>query len=121
MMRVLGQRRVIRAVLVVAIAFLPAMALTGPSHADVAVIETTVTLEDSSEASVNAAVHVALDFALREAMAQGFQWFRPLSAFLGNNYVSVQIIAATRPIDREETVEDPGPGMPAPVTTKYDL
>lgn len=109
-MSVLGQRRVIRAVLAVAIAFLSAIALAGPSHGDVAVIETTVPLEDSSEASVNAAVHVALDFALREAMARGFQWFRPLSAFLGTNYVGVQILAATGPIDREEAEEDPGPG-----------
>ena len=63
----------------------------------------------------------ALDFALREARGRGFQWFRPLSAFLGTNYVGVQILAATGPIDREEAEEDPGPGMPAPVTTKYDL
>jgi hypothetical protein len=125
MMKLLGQRRAIRAVLVVAIAFLAAIAWPGRSHADVAVIETTVPLEDSSEASVEAAVHVALDFALREAMARGFQWFRPLSAFLGTNYVGVQILATSGPIDREEASEealtDRGPGMPAPVTTKYDL
>ena len=120
-MSVLGQRRAIRVLLVVALAFLPVIALAGPSRAEVAVIEAKVPLEDSSEASVNAAVRDALDFALREARGRGFQWFRPLSAFLGTSYVGVQILAATGPIDREEAEEDPGPGMPAPVTTKYDL
>jgi hypothetical protein len=121
MMSVLGQRRVIRALLIVALAFLPVIALAGPSHAEVAVIEARVPLEDSSEASVSAAVRDALDFALREARGRGFQWFRPLSAFLGTNYVGVQILAATGPIDGEEAVESPEPKMPAPVTTKYDL
>ena len=121
MTSVLGQRRVICALLVVALTFLPAITLAGPSHAELAVIEARVPLEDSSEAGVSAAVRDALDFALREARGRGFQWFRPLSAFLGTNYVGVQILAATGPIDREEAEEDPGPGMPAPVTTKYDL
>ncbi len=124
-MSVLGQGRVIRAVLVVALAFLPAIALAGPSHAEVAVAEVAVIearapLEDSSEAGVNAAVRDSLDFALREARGRGFQWFWPLSALL-TNYAGLQILAATGPIDREEAEEDSGPGMPAPVTTKYDL
>ncbi len=120
MMSVLGQRRVIRALLVVGLAFLPAIALAGPSHAEVAVIEARAPLEDSSEAGVNAAVRDSLDFALREARGRGFQWFWPLSALL-TNYAGLQILAATGPIDREEAEEDSGPGMPAPVTTKYDL
>jgi hypothetical protein len=49
--------------------------MANPSFADAAVIETSVRLEDSSEAGINAAVQAALDSAFREAAARGFSGF----------------------------------------------
>ena len=113
-------RRFIRS-LVLATMALMGLLIPNPSLADVAVIETTVVLQNSSEAGLNAALHAALDSAFREASARGFRWIRPLAAFVSGDHVSVQVLAATAPLEDEDVDDSAKPGIRTPVAEKYEL
>jgi hypothetical protein len=115
------RQRLIRTFVLATIATLTGLVMAHPSLADVAVIETTVPLQDSSEAGVNAAVHAALDSAFKEAAARGFQWIRPLAAFLGVDRVRVQVLAATGPVEDEDQDDASRPGVRIPAGEKYEL
>jgi hypothetical protein len=115
------RQRFIRSLVLATIATLTVIVMANPSLADVAVIETTVQLQDSSEAGINAAVQAALDSAVREAAARGYQWTRPLAAFLGADHVGVQVLAATSPLEDEDADDAARPGVRTPVGQKYEL
>ena len=63
----------------------------------------------------------ALDSAVREAAARGYQWTRPLAAFLGADHVGVQVLAATSPLEDEDADDAARPGVRTPVGQKYEL
>jgi len=112
-------RRFIRPLVLVASAVVAGLVMAQGSFAEVAVIETTAPLQDGSEAGINAAVLAALDSAVKEAAAQGFQWVRPLAAFLSGDRVAIQILATTEPPGDAE--DDQGPGGTLPAGEKYQL
>ena len=103
------RQRFIRSLVLATLATLTGLIMADPSLADVAVIETTVQLQDSSEAGINAAVQAALDSAFREAAARGYQWIRPLAAFLSADHVGVQVLAATAPLEDEDADDAASP------------
>jgi hypothetical protein len=112
-------QRFIRSLALASLVALAGLVTANASLAEVAVIETTVPLQDGSEAGINAAVLAALDSAVREAAARGFQWIRPLAAFLSADRVGIQVLATTEPLkDAEET---PRPGVQLPAGEKYQL
>jgi len=115
------RQRFIRSLVLATLATLTGLIMADPSLADVAVIETTVQLQDSSEAGINAAVQAALDSAFREAAARGYQWIRPLAAFLSADHVGVQVLAATAPLEDEDADDAARPGVRTPVGQKYEL
>jgi hypothetical protein len=111
--------RFVRSLALATLAALAGLVTPNASHAEVAVIETTVLLQDSSEAGINAAVLAALDSAVREAAARGFQWVRPLAAFLSADRVGIQVLVATEPLNDAD--EAPHPGVQLPTGEKYEL
>ena len=115
------RQRLIRTFVLATIATLTGFVMAHPSLAHVAVIETTVPLQDSSEAGINAAVRAALDSAVREAAARGFHWIRPLAAFLGVDRVGVQVLAATGPLEDEDQDDSARPSVRIPAGEKYEL
>jgi hypothetical protein len=71
------------------------LSATAWATADVAVIETTVPLVDSSQQSINAALDSAIDSAVRGAKAMGLGWIALRHAYVRDGYVGVQLLAAT--------------------------
>src|SRR5262245_64144460 len=100
-------RKFIWPLVLVALTLLAGLVMPRASSAEVAVIETTAPLQDGSEAGIKAAVLAALDSAFKEAAARGFQWARPLAAFLTTDGVAIQILATTDPLGEGE--DDRGP------------
>lgn len=80
----------------------PSIAHSAPDG--VALIETTVPLEDTSDAGVNAAVTRALNSAVRGARAMGLSWVQLQRAYVSGDHVGVQVLAATEALDT--TTED---------------
>ena len=75
----------------------PSIAHSAPER--VALIETTVLLEDTSDAGISAAVDRAVNSAARGAMAMGLSWVQLQRAYVSGGYVGVQVIAATESLD----------------------
>ena len=73
-----------------------ALSLAGRASAQTILIEATAPLGDTSEAGINAALHAALESAVRGALAMGLGWVEVHSAYLGDGYVRVQVLAAGR-------------------------
>jgi hypothetical protein len=74
-----------------------------------ALIETTVLLEDPSDAGIRAAVDRAIDNAVRGAVAMGLSWVQLQRAYVAGGYVGVQVLAATRP-PAAEVEDEPASG-----------
>ena len=75
----------------------PSIALSAP--AGVTLIETTVLLEDQSDAGIAAAVDRAVSSAVRGAAAMGLSWVQLQRAYISGGYVGVQVLAATESLD----------------------
>ena len=75
----------------------PSIAHSAPER--VALIETTVLLEDTSDAGISAAVDRAVNSAARAAMAMGLSWVQLQRAYVSGGYVGVQVLAATESLD----------------------
>ena len=87
----------------------PSIAHSAPEG--VAIIETTVPIEDTSEAGINDAVNRAVNSAVRGAMAMGLPWVQLQRAYISGNYVGVQVLAATESLDTrtdDEATAAPG-------------
>ena len=106
-----------------------------PAGAGGALIETTAPLADRSEASVKAAVIVAIDKAVRGAAAMGFAWFQLRDARVSGDEVAIQILATDEkpgeaaeveplPVPDatdEDRTEEPGPATRAPATPRVSI
>jgi hypothetical protein len=81
--------------LLVAMAACAALTSVGPpsARAGGALIETTAPLVEHSEAAVKAAVIVAIDKAVRGAVAMGYSWVQLRDAQIAGDEVAVQILA----------------------------
>jgi hypothetical protein len=103
-----------RRLLIATIAF-GVLASAGPSLALAggAVIETTAPLIERSEAAVKAAVIVAIDKAVRGAVAMGYPWVQLRHAQIAGDEVAVQILAT----DEEPGSPSAGPPDERPETT----
>jgi len=89
--------------------FAPSLAHSAPDG--VALIETTVPLDDTSDAGISAAVNKALNSAVRGAMAMGLSWVQLQRAYVSGGYVGVQVLAATESLDtatEDEAATAPG-------------
>jgi len=95
MMRLLSQ---------LAITFLLVLSLASPSLARVAAIQATAPLKDHSEQSVTTAVKEAVETAVRVAVAMGLPWVKVHRALLGEDAVSVEVLATE--MDPEEGEND---------------
>ena len=87
----------------------PSIAHSAPEG--VALIETTVPLEDTSEAGITDAVNRAVNSAVRGAMAMGLSWVQLQRAYVSGGYVGVQVLAATESLDTrtdDEATAAPG-------------
>jgi hypothetical protein len=78
--------------------------LSAPSNAysapdGMTLIETTVPLEDSSEAGIADAVNRAVTSAIRGATAMGLSWVQLQRAYVSGGYVGVEVLAATESLD----------------------
>ena len=102
--------------------------------AGAAIIETTAPLAERSEAAVKAAVIVAIDKAVRGAIAMGLPWVQFREAQIAGDVVAVQILAtdvepeapsATPP--EPEASDDPDPDDESatedrvPATTRLNI
>ena len=102
--------------------------------AGAAIIETTAPLAERSEAAVKAAVIVAIDKAVRGAVAMGLPWVQFREAQIAGDVVAVQILAtdvepeapsATPP--EPEASDDPDPDDESatedrvPATTRLNI
>ena len=85
----------------------PSVASAAP---EVTLIETTVPLEDTSEAGITDAVNRAVNSAVRGAMAMGLSWVQLQRAYVSGGYVGVQILAATEALDTP--TQDEGAAAP---------
>jgi hypothetical protein len=108
----------------------PPQALAG-----VAMIETTAPLVERSEAAIKAAVLVAIDKAVKGAIAMGYPWVQFREAQIAGDVVAVQILAtdvepegsSATPPGEPEANDDPDPdGESAtedgvPVTTRLNI
>jgi len=93
-------RRVLwMSVLIGGIAWVSAPSIAHSAPAGVALIETTVPLEDPSDAGIAAAVNQAVNKAVRGATAMGLSWVRLQRAYVSGGYVAVQVLAATESLD----------------------
>jgi hypothetical protein len=86
----------------------PSIAHSAPEG--MALIETTVPLEDTSDAGINAAVNRAVNSAVRGAMAMGLSWVQLQRAYVSGGYVGVQVLAATESL--ETATEDDAASAP---------
>jgi len=75
----------------------PSSAYSAPDG--MALIETTVPLEDSSEAGIADAVNRAVNSAIRGATAMGLSWVQLRRAYVSGGYVGVEVLAATESLD----------------------
>ena len=75
----------------------PSSAYSAPDG--MALIETTVPLDDSSEAGIADAVNRAVNSAVRGAAAMGLSWVQLQRAYVSDGYVGVQVLAATESLD----------------------
>jgi hypothetical protein len=82
----------------------PSSAYSAPDG--MALIETTVPLEDSSEAGIADAVNRAVTSAIRGATAMGLSWVQLQRAYVSGGYVGVEVLAATESLDTR-TGEEP--------------
>src|SRR5712691_11235410 len=90
--------RMIRASVPVAIAVaLLALSTAGPAQGQVAMIEVTAPLPDTSEGSINSALDAALESAVRGAVAMGLPRVEIHSVYVGEGYVGLQVLAANQP------------------------
>jgi hypothetical protein len=95
-----------------------ASAAPPPAVAEVAMIETTAPLVERSEAAVKAAVIVAIDKAVRGAIAMGYPWVQLREAQIAGDVVAVQILAtdvapetpSAPPGESPEATDEPDPG-----------
>jgi hypothetical protein len=85
----------VRTVLIAGLACLFVLSASPWAAADVAVIETTVPLVDSSQKSIDTALGSAIDSAVRGAKAMGLGWVALRHAYVRDGYVGVQVVAAT--------------------------
>lgn len=73
--------------------WVPSVAHSQPEG--LALIETRVPLEDTSDAGIKTAVDRAVDSAVRGAAAMGLSWVQLQRAYIVGGYVAVQVVAAT--------------------------
>jgi hypothetical protein len=101
--------------LLVAMAACAALTSVGPpsARAGGALIETTAPLVEHSEAAVKAAVIVAIDKAVRGAVAMGYPWVQLRHAQISGDEVAVQILAT----DEEPGSPSAGPPDERPEAT----
>jgi hypothetical protein len=93
-------------VLIGGIAWLSAPSIAHSAPDGVALIETTVPLEDTSDAGIADAVNRAVTSAVRGAAAMGLSWVQLQRAYVSGGYVSVQVLAATESLDETGTTPD---------------
>ena len=86
-------------VLIGGIAWLSAPSIAHSAPDGVALIETSVPLEDTSEAGIADAVNRAVTSAVRGAAAMGLSWVQLQRAYVSGGYVSIQVLAATESLD----------------------
>jgi hypothetical protein len=94
-----------------------ASAAAPPAFAGAAMIETTAPLAERSEAAIKAAVIVAIDKAVKGAIAMGYPWVQFREAQIAGDVVAVQILAtdvepeapAATPPGEPEANDDPDP------------
>ena len=93
-------------VLIGGIAWLSAPSIAHSAPDSVALIETSVPLEDTSDAGIADAVNRAVTSAVRGAAAMGLSWVQLQRAYVSGGYVSVQVLAATESLDETGTTPD---------------
>ena len=81
--------------LIAGVAWFAAPSIAHAAPEGVALIETTVPLEDTSDTGIRAAVDRAIDSAVRGALAMGLSWVQLQRAYVAGGYVGVQVLAAT--------------------------
>jgi len=101
-------------VLIGGIAWLSAPSLAHSAPGGVALIETTVPLEDTSDAGIAAAVNRAVSSAVRGAAAMGLSWVQLQRAYVSGGYVGVQVLAATESLDMAAQDDAAAPPENAP-------
>lgn len=106
--------------LVVAVALL-ALSTAGPAQGQVAVIEVTAPLRDTSEGSINAALDSALESAVRGAAAMGLTRVEIHSVYVGDGYVGLQVFATSQSPEPTEGSSERAPSAPRTARTPYDL
>lgn len=94
-------------VAVLAVAPERARASDAPAPTEIAAIEATAPLDDSSEEAVKAAIVIAVQKAARGALAMGLPWVHVQGAYVRPGYVGVQVVAmARRPTDSQPGLGD---------------
>ena len=94
-------------VAVLAVAPARARASDAPAPTEIAAIEATAPLADSSEEAVKAAIIVAVQKAARGALAMGLPWVHVQGAYVRPGYVGVQVVAmARRPAENHPGLGD---------------
>ena len=110
---------------VAAIACLLVLSFAGLAPGQTVVIEATAPLEDTSELGISAALDSALESAVLGAMAMGLTWVEVHSAYVGDGYVRVQVLAAAQPPAGTGRAGDRAPETDAPAAHAakilYDL
>ena len=116
--------RMIRASAPIALAVaLLALSTAGAAQGQVAIIEITAPLPDTSEGSINSALDSALESAVRGAAAMGLPRVEIHSVYVGDGYVALQVLAATQPPAAADTEGSSrrAPAAPRAGRTPYDL
>ena len=80
--------------LVVALTLLLVVSVASPGLARMAMIETTVAIENHSEQSVKIAIMAAVEAAARGAIAMGLPWIQLRRAFVLDDAVLIQVFAS---------------------------
>lgn len=80
--------------LVLALTLLLVVSVPSPGLARMAMIETTVALENHSEQSVKTAITAAVEAAARGAIAMGLPWIHLRRAFVLDDAVLIHIFAS---------------------------
>lgn len=112
-----SRRQIMRTLGLLALALLLVLSVASPGLARMAMIETTVALQNHSEESVKTAMTAAVEAAARGAIAMGLPWIHLRRAFVLDDGVLIQIFASDtkREGGEEEPERDEKPVRPADV------
>lgn len=108
---------------VVAAVMLSAVAV---SAAETATIEATAPIAQQSEDGILSAISVAVQRAVRGAMAMGLPWVQLGEAYVKGGHVGVKVFASAEPIDDDDAADEAeqtdGPDWPSLLgRARYEL